>query len=204
MHRGTGKEYSDRATEGWFKSLITKPYFQELIKESRKELKRASGDLDRKKILKKRVDSIASNFNLRKRNFTPLIEQYIETGEIMLNPFELYGVTFVDSKNGISLVIHPGIRKDALKKAIDQWWPMIDASMMAINEKEHKKQYKERMKADRDAIIYDLYLKGIIQYNGSLKIPYTVSALKKYGIEDLPGIDMRKKIIIRFKNKKKI
>ena len=122
----------------------------------------------------------------------------------MLNPFELYGVTLVDSKNGISLVLRPGIRKDALKKAIDQWWPIIDASMTAIDDREHKKQYKERSNANRDKIIYDLYLRGIIQYNGSLKIPYTVSDLKKYGIKDLPGIDMRKKIIVRFRNKKKI
>jgi hypothetical protein len=76
--------------------------------------------------------------------------------------------------------------------------------MTAIDDREHKKQYKERSNANRDKIIYDLYLRGIIQYNGSLKIPYTVSDLKKYGIKDLPGIDMRKKIIVRFRNKKKI
>lgn len=204
MHRNSKKVFDDPPTEGWFNSLVIKPGFKTVVMECRDRLRSERKKEVREEIIRKYADRIIKQFSLRKRNFMPLVEEYLETGMIMLNPFELYGVTLVNAKNSMSFKIHPGIRKETLHRAVDLWWDKIDWKMSIINSVEHKKQYKTVKNIERNVKIYELYLKGIIKYNGKLKKGLTLADIKQYGIDSLPGIDMRKKIIVRMRNNKKI
>ncbi len=200
MHRSNRKKFEDPATEGWFLRVIIKPDFITLVSQCKDRLKSERSKIKQQKIIEEYAERIAEKFNLRRRNFIPLIEEYLESGLISFNPFEIYGVTLVNEKDGVSLKLHPGIRKETLHKAVDTWWDRIDLRMSIANPAEHKKQFKKNKHLKRDQKIYELYLKKIIKYTGSLKTGYTTQKLKEMGVDPVPGIDMRKKIIVRLRN----
>jgi hypothetical protein len=218
----------DPRVESKFRVLIGKQGFKFIVKKFRTRTGLPLGGIKKSpqnifpptttkgreglKILQEVTAEAIKKYNLPARIFRVPIETYLCSGQFLMDPYQGLYSEFKIGKGNVSIVIYPGANRRYLADELKRWWVWAEMKN-GIPEEQFRKGEENWM---RNTQIAELYESGVLNFKGEikqeaaahyLKIPLDHKITKEdfadVGVE-MPGEEMRKKIIREYRREGRI